>query len=294
MLDVCYSPHYFAHTHTNSMEKLKLVADALHTWGNIQFHEPEILDIEILKQLHEPSYVDAFYTGLPEKKATFSGFKQWNQQLRDAVLRINAGQLLAAKLAWQKGIAANIAQGFHHAQYEYGGGYCTFNGLALIAQQFPEKKIFVLDCDQHGGDGTAEFSLRLENLFNFSIYGLAHGCPVYPRSFTRHIHKDHGCFSQYILAVHEGFQQAQAWGADLIIYQAGMDCHQADQFGSSWFTAELIQKREETVFKLAKRTGIPIMFVLAGGYQKLENLVPLHLYTFKAAIDAYAARKSSA
>lgn len=71
MLDVCYSPHYFAHTHTNSMEKLKLVADALHIWGNIQFHEPEILDIEILKQLHEPSYVDAFYTGLPEKKRLF-------------------------------------------------------------------------------------------------------------------------------------------------------------------------------------------------------------------------------
>ena len=28
-----------------------------------------------------------------------------------------------------------------------------FNGLALVAKQYPEKRIFILDCDQHGGDG---------------------------------------------------------------------------------------------------------------------------------------------
>ena len=51
MLDVCYSPNYISTTHTNSMEKLKAVADALSTWQGIQFHEPETLDIEILKLL---------------------------------------------------------------------------------------------------------------------------------------------------------------------------------------------------------------------------------------------------
>ncbi len=62
---------------------------------------------------------------------------------------------MAAEMALQKGIAANVAQGFHHAVYEYGGSFCTFNGLAFVAQQNPNKKIFVLDCDQHGGNGTA-------------------------------------------------------------------------------------------------------------------------------------------
>ncbi len=287
MLDVCYSSQYVARTHTNSMEKLKAVADALNTWGSIRFHKPEVLDIEILKQIHEPSYVDAFNTGTPEKLATMSGFKPWNIQLRDAVLSINAGQILAAELAWKNGIAANIAQGFHHAMPEFGGSFCTFNGLALIAQQFPNKKIFVLDCDQHGGDGTAEFTRRFSNLFNFSIYGLIFGCPTYPRSVTRHVHKDKGNFAQYTIAVHEAFQMAKDWGADLIVYQAGMDCHQADPFGSSWLSRELLQKREEMVFKLAKRSQIATMFVLAGGYQKLEDLVELHLLTFKAAQQAY-------
>ncbi len=80
---------------------------------------------------------------------------------------------------------------------------------------------------------------------------------------------------------------AKDWGADLIVYQAGMDCHQADPFGSSWLSRELLQKREEMVFKLAKRSQIATMFVLAGGYQKLEDLVELHLLTFKAAQQAY-------
>lgn len=49
----------------------------------------------------------------------------------------------------------------------------------------------------------------------------------------------------------------------------------------------LIQKREEMVFNLAKRADIPLMFVLAGGYQKMDDLVNLHLETFKAALHIY-------
>jgi acetoin utilization deacetylase AcuC-like enzyme len=288
MLNVCYSAQYFAFTHTNSMEKLTAVADALHEKPYIRFQAPEALNIEVLRQLHDPNYVDAFMTGKPEKMATFSGFKPWDTQLRDAVLSINAGQILAAELAWEYGISANIAQGFHHAVYEYGGSFCTFNGLALVAQQFPNKRIFILDCDQHGGNGTAEFTRRLDNLFNFSIYGLAFGCASYERAETRHIHKDKGNFAQYTLAIHEGFKKAIEWEADLIIYQAGMDCHQNDPFGSSWFSTELIRKREEMVFSLAKKHRIPLMFVLAGGYQNMKDLIDLHVSTFDIAHRIYA------
>ncbi|MFU9045002.1 histone deacetylase [Acinetobacter tibetensis] len=287
MLQVCYSPQYFAQTHTNSMEKLTAVAEALKPLGITKFHTPDPLAIDILKQLHAPEYVDAFHTGMPEKMATFQGFKPWNTQLRDAVYQINAGQILAAELAWKHQISANIAQGFHHAIYEFGSSFCTFNGLALIAKKFPNKRIFVLDCDQHGGNGTAEFTKRYENLFNYSIYGLAFGCPTYERSETSHIHKHNGNFSQYILAIHHAFKRAIEWNADLIVYQAGMDCHQDDPCGSSWFSTELIEKRDEIIFRLAKKNQIPLMFVLAGGYQALPELVQLHLSTFKTAHQIY-------
>ncbi len=290
MLNVCYSPQYYARTHTNSMEKLTAVAEALNDLGIVQFHTPKKISTDILKQLHDPKYVEAFDTGLPEKLATLQGFKPWNPQLRDAVYHINAGQILAAELAWEHQISANIAQGFHHAVYEFGGSFCSFNGLALVAQQFPDKRIFVIDCDQHGGNGTAEFTRRLSNLFNYSIYGLAFGCPTYERAETYHIHKTNGNFSQYILAIHQAFSLALEWKADLIIFQAGMDCHQNDPCGSSWFSTELIQKRDEIVFRLAQKHQFPLMFVLAGGYQSLPELVKLHVSTFQTAYKTYYAK----
>lgn len=286
MLKTCYSPRYYAQTHTNSMEKLAAVAEVLQSQNIAELIDPGIIDVNILKQLHDPDYVNAFIHGI-KPLASFQGFRHWNEQLRDAILSVQAGQLLAADIAWREGIAANIAQGFHHAVYEYGGAYCTFNGLALVAQQFPEKKIFVLDCDQHGGNGTAEFTLRLDNLFNFSIFGQRFGCPSYERSITHHIDQKHGTFAHYMNAVEQGFQAAQDWQADLIIYQAGMDCHQADRFGSAWLTTEMLYERDRRVFELARQEAIPLMFVLAGGYQRLYHLVPLHVSTFEAANSVY-------
>ncbi len=287
MLHVCYSPQYFAHTHTNSMEKLTFVAERLQEYDYICLHEPEPLEGDVLKSLHDPNYVEAFLTGEPRKLASIQGFKPWNPQLRDAVLSVNGGQILAAQLAWQHGLAANIAQGFHHATPDFGSCYCTFNGLALVAQHFPDKRIFVLDCDQHGGNGTADFVLKLPNLYNFSIYGQAFGCASYERAETRHIHPKTGNFKSYQQAIEEGFAAAQAWQADLIIYQAGMDCHQDDPHGSTWFSTDLIEKRDELVFRLAKQSQIATMFVLAGGYQKLSKLIPLHVRTFEIAAQIY-------
>lgn len=286
MLKACYSPRYFAQTHTNSMEKLTAVADVLRTHQMAELVDPGLIDIEILRKLHHPHYVDAFLSG-QSAFATIQGFKPWNEQLRDAILSVQAGQLRGAEIALKEGIAANIAQGFHHASYESGAAYCTFNGLALVAKQYPEKRIFILDCDQHGGDGTAIFTNRMTNLINFGIFGIRFGCKAGERSLTRYIHPKHGNFDLYREAIFEAFQYASRWEADLIIYQAGMDCHQHDKYGSRWLTTELLFERDRIVFDMAKKMKIPLLFVLAGGYQALDDLVPLHVNTFKAANEIY-------
>jgi acetoin utilization deacetylase AcuC-like enzyme len=268
------------------MEKLTAVADVLRKHKMVELIDPGLIDVEILKKLHNPQYVEAFLAG-ESAFATIQGFKPWNEQLRDAILSVQAGQLLGAKIALKEGIAANIAQGFHHASYESGAAYCTFNGLALVAKQNPEKRIFVLDCDQHGGDGTAIFTNRLTNLVNFGIFGIRFGCKAGERSLTRYIHPKQGNFDLYREAIFEAFQYASHWEADLIIYQAGMDCHQLDKYGSKWFTTELLYERDRLVFEMAKKMKIPLLFVLAGGYQELDYLVPLHVNTFKAANEIY-------
>lgn len=49
MLKACYSPRYYAKTHTNSMEKLSAVAEVLHQQQMVEFVDPGIIDVEILK-----------------------------------------------------------------------------------------------------------------------------------------------------------------------------------------------------------------------------------------------------
>ncbi|MFB2538579.1 MULTISPECIES: histone deacetylase [unclassified Acinetobacter] len=286
MLKTCYSSRYYAITHTRSMEKLTAVAEVLAAEHIAELVDPGLIDINILKKLHNPAYVDAFVQG-QKPLACMQGFKNWSPQLRDAILSVQAGQIVASEIALKDGISANIAQGFHHAVYEYGGSYCTFNGLALIAQHYPDKKIFILDCDQHGGNGTAEFSAKMENLFNFTIFGHRFGCMSHERSITHHIDQNTGNFEQYIAAIDAGFAQALEWQADLIIYQAGMDCHKADRFGSRWIDATIMFERDKYVFEQAKKLNLPLMFVLAGGYQPLQTLVPLHVNTFIAANEVY-------
>ena len=248
MLKACYSPRYYAQTHTKSMEKLTAVADVLRAQQMVELIDPGLIDIEILKELHNPQYVEAFVAG-ESAFATIQGFKPWNEQLRDAILSVQAGQLLGADIAFKEGIAANIAQGFHHAEYDYGGGYCTFNGLALLAQQYPDKRVFVLDCDQHGGNGTAEFTRSLENLFNYTIFGMRYGCREYDRSINAWIPREQGSFVQYQRALEDTFGRILDWKTDLLVYQAGMDCHQLDPFGSAWFDSDSLYQRDLMVFE---------------------------------------------
>ena len=43
------------------------------------------------------------------------------------------------------------------------------------------------------------------------------------------------------------------------------------------------------MFRLAKKHQLPLMFVLAGGYQALPELVKLHVGTFQTAYQTYYA-----
>jgi acetoin utilization deacetylase AcuC-like enzyme len=55
-------------------------------------------------------------------------------------------------------------------------------------------------------------------------------------------------------------------------------------------TTEQMFERDRIVFDFCRRKQIPVLFVLAGGYQEpiKEKLLPLHLNTFRAAVQIRA------
>ena len=277
-----YSASYFANTSTPSMRKLPLVARGADEAGYATLFDPTPVAAAELAKIHTPAYVESILTGKGPLSHCAFGF--WSEDYRDGVLAINGGNLLAARMALEHGIAANVAQGFHHASPRNGRGFCTFNGLALVAAMHPELDIFVLDCDEHGGDGTAEFTKSLPNLFNFSICGYTMGAFEGPRSIVRKVPP--GDESQAWLYLNEAMDLISKRRPHLVIYQAGMDPHRNDPLSRSKMSGEFLGERDEFVMeKLLLHLSIPFFFVLAGGYQEPmeKKLVPLHVRTFEIA-----------
>lgn len=275
------------------MRKLPPVAREVEQRGYAELIDPGSIDPAKLKKLHNPTYVEAFLTG-KGMLARSQGWP-WTKQICEGVLSIQAGQLVAAENAFRDGIAANIAQGFHHAGYKNGSGYCTFNGLALVAQELPDKKIFVLDCDQHGGNGTEEFTKRLPNLLNYSINGTCFGCHGNEHSISRTLPQVTDQFDLYIRILEDAFGWIEKCRPDLVIYQAGADVHIDDPLGTLGMTTEQMFVRDQLIFQFCYKAKFPVFFVLAGGYQEPveEKLVPLHVNTFRAAYEAYSLHRES-
>jgi len=203
------SERYAANTPTASMRKLRHVAMAAEAAGLAALVDPGSIDLDLLRKLHSPKFVDVFLSGAGSL-ASSQDWK-WTPEIREGLLSINAGQIKAAELAFEHGIAANVAQGFHHAGYEKGSAFCTFNGLALVAQEFPKKRIFVLDCDEHGGNGTSEFTERLPNLFNYSICGSHWNFRENDRSVLHHLMPRRQNFAPYQAALKSAFKEIERW-----------------------------------------------------------------------------------
>ena len=264
------------------MRKLPLVARLAEERGYAELVAPEPASKEDLEKIHHRRYVKSVMTGQGELAECAFGF--WSEAYRDGVLAINGGNLLAAKMALEDGIAANVGQGFHHAGFKSGAGFCTFNGLALVAALHPELSVLVIDCDEHAGDGTAELTTMIPNLTNFSICGTRMGCPESERSILRHVEPhDVKAYGGYLT---EALEYAATTKPSLVIYQAGMDPNEGDPLGRSKMPGEFLEERDLLVMEtLALHLHIPFFFVLAGGYQEPieEKLVPLHIKTFEIA-----------
>ena len=110
---------------------------------------------------HTPEYVAAILDLALDKKAE----RRLGLPLSRALVRRGCaavgGTLLTARLALEEGLACNIAGGSHHAFPGHGAGFCIFNDVAvattLLRSEAAVKKVLVIDCDVHQGDGTAAF-----------------------------------------------------------------------------------------------------------------------------------------
>jgi acetoin utilization deacetylase AcuC-like enzyme len=286
-IKVVYSPKVVAESGSKvspSAVKPRLFAEYLQNSEYkdiIEFVEPEAVTVEDICRCHDKQYVEDILS-LKEP----NGFGTKSQSVVDSLPWTNGAMYTAAKLAYQtKQPTVAIVAGFHHAGYagfEQLGYFCTFNGLMIAAMKLVAedglKKVSIVDCDMHWGNGTDDI---LDKLKPSNIANISFGKYFGPYSSAEN----------YLLYFSSVKTQLQWFKPDVIIYQSGADVHIDDPFGGL-LTEDQMYERDVKMFQIAKELDIPITWTLAGGYQKDKDggcsyVLKLHANTFKAYQEVY-------
>ena len=269
------------HAVSASAQKPALVAQALREEKYpVDFVDPEAVSLEDLQRVHEPSYV----TGVLEGRID-NGFGNRSLEIARTLPYTSGSMLTAAKLALAKkrAVVASLSSGFHHAKWHAGAGFCTFNGLmvtsAALIQTNAVERIAVVDVDYHYGDGTDDILAHT---------GLA--ANVLHVSFGKEFTSPDQA-TAYLKRLENLETELSRFAPDLILYSAGADAHIDDPLGGILST-EQMGTRDEMMFAQAQRLGIPVVFNLAGGYQRdvdgtIAPVIRLHLNTFSAALRVH-------
>ncbi len=268
-IPVFYAPEQSASTNRSyspSAQKPALVVAAWQQSGiPTRIIRPEPVTLTDLCRVHDPAYVRGVLAG-----RTKNGFGNTLPEIA-ATLPWTSGSLLsAAGHAVTTGESAFAPTGgFHHAGWDAGHAYCTFNGLLVAALSLHVRRlaqrVAIIDCDQHFGDGTRDGIRRLGlDWIGFYTYGAA---PP-----TRETAEDW-------LAALPGIVASTAAGSDLVLYQAGADPHEDDPLGGCLSTEQLGQ-RDRIVYQTCRDMGVPVVSTLEGGYQKpVEKVIAIHVQT---------------
>jgi acetoin utilization deacetylase AcuC-like enzyme len=301
-----HSTRYFADLgeHIMPIRKFGLVRDAIESSGvPAEIVEPVRATNEQLLRVHTPEYVRAIETGEPRALAQSQKFP-WSPELAEAVRWTNGGCIAALYAALDDGVAANLASGFHHSHADHGEGFCTFNGLVVALEDARARKRIarglVLDMDLHYGNGTASLLATRPWAHQLSIYGnwykanLAHKdvdserAPDTANAWSLPV-PNGASGDEYVDFVQRSLASAiDRANPDVLLYQAGADPYQEDPYSPLKVDHEALRARDTFVFETARALGLPVMWVLAGGYTPdVTKVVRVHVNTFLAANEVF-------
>lgn len=200
----------------------------------------------------------------------------------DAIQYSAASMVAAVSAALESGCAFSPTAGFHHAHWARPGPLCLLNALPLAACHalFDSsiRRVLILDCDFHRGNGTEDILARLND------DRIAHKSFGY--KFTRP--EQAQAYVEEIARISQSIQEAEF---DLVIYQAGMDVLLGDPAGGGILSLDEARARDRLVFSACRRSRVPIVWNLAGGYQRPDSgydmVVAGHLNTYDCALEIF-------
>jgi len=277
--------------HVFPIKKYRLLYEKLLEMGvrKAEFFTPLPARDEDVLLVHTPKYVQKLKTGSLSRGELMALELPFSPELVRFAWLTCGGTILAANLALENGLAVHLGGGFHHAFPDHGEGFCVLNDVAVAAEKMRQERrlsrMMVVDCDVHHGNGTAYIFSQKDYVFTFSIHQMDLFPAEKPPSRVDIELWSGDRDEEYLAALKSHFPKLyRQFRPALVFYLAGADPFEKDQLGGLKITKEGLRERDLIIIKEARRLGIPVVILLAGGYAfEIKDTVSIHLNTIKVA-----------
>ncbi|MBZ5703488.1 MAG: histone deacetylase [Acidobacteriia bacterium] len=295
-----YHPRYDLNlgAHVFPSQKFRLIAEfLLHDKLAAQddFLQPEAARDEDVLRVHSPDWVWKLKEGTLTRSEEMRLEIPYSPEMVEAAWLAAGGSMLAGERALRDGFAANLGGGFHHAYADHGEGFCPIHDVAVAIRRLQAegriRKAMVVDTDVHHGNGTAAIFRDDPSVFTLSIHQL-NNYPAHKPASCVDLHLADGVGDdEYLETLLPAVRKAlEGFQPQLVFYVGGADPFCEDQLGGLALTREGLRERDRMVFEEARRRGVAVASVLAGGYaRRVEDTVRIHVNTILAARDVAAA-----
>lgn len=244
-----------------------------------------------LRLVHTADYLQAVAHGtLPADMQRRIGFP-WSPQMVERSRRSVGATMAAAHSALGDGVSANLAGGTHHAFADRGEGYCVFNDVAVAARMLQRDKlarrVAIVDCDVHQGNGTAAIFRDDPDVFTFSMHG-ARNYPFRKEVSDLDVELEDGTGDEPYLQrlAHSLEMVLSSQAPDIVFYLAGADPYEGDRLGRLKLTIDGLRRRDRFVLSACRAAGLPVVVTMSGGYATdVEAIVTIHANTIRTCVE---------
>lgn len=269
--------------HVFPIEKYKLTREAILACGlgaEGDFMAASRASVDDLLLVHTRAYVDDLIN-LRWSERTMRSEMALTREIVDAFFFTAGGTIAAAGQALKDGIAIHLGGGYHHAYPDHAEGFCYINDVAVAIAKLKKdrllRRVCVIDCDLHQGNGTAFIFAEDPDVFTFSIHQ-ENNYPPKERSDLDIGLPDGATDDRYLKELAVVGEILEKHKPDLCIYLAGADPFAGDVLGGLGVTKDGLKRRDTLVFEKCRARRLPVCVVLAGGYAPdVQDVVDIHI-----------------
>jgi acetoin utilization deacetylase AcuC-like enzyme len=246
---------------------------------------------EELALVHDADYLRMVTEGsLPAAAVRRIGLP-WSPELVARARGSVGATTAAAAAALGDGVAMTLGGGTHHAAHASGAGFCVFNDVVVAIRVLQRdgriRRVLVIDCDVHQGDGTAVLTADDPSVFTLSLHG-ARNFPARKQVSSLDVALPDGTGdTEYLEQLAPNLERALSSSrADLAVYVAGADPFYDDRWGRLGLTKAGLAERDRLVLESCRRGGLPTAVAMGGGYARsIDDIVDIHLATVRIAAE---------